>query len=71
MNFLNTNANSFLNELTFEKSMRNNKIMYEHFKLVDTFEGLPLFTFHEDFQFTAKPAETDKKESWQGSYGNT
>ena len=51
--------------------MRNNKIMYEHFMLVDTFEGPPLFTFHEDFQFTAKPAETDKEESWQGRYGNT
>jgi hypothetical protein len=33
--------------------------------------GPPPFTFHEDFKFTAKSAEIDKEESWQGNYGNT
>jgi hypothetical protein len=33
--------------------------------------GPPLFTFHEDFQFTAKLAEIDKEESWRENYGNT
>jgi hypothetical protein len=29
------------------------------------------FTFHEDFQLTAKSAEIDKEESWEGNYDNT
>jgi hypothetical protein len=33
--------------------------------------GPPPFTFHEDFQLTAKSSEIDKEESWQGNYDNT
>ena len=33
--------------------------------------GPPCFTFHEDFQCTAKSAAIDKEESWQENYDNT
>ncbi len=40
----------------FEKQVRNNKAMHEHFKLVGTFTGPPTPKFHEEFQKSAKPA---------------
>ncbi len=40
----------------FEKSVRNDKAMHEHFKLEGTFTGPPIPKFHEEFQKTAKPA---------------
>ncbi len=46
----------------FEKMIRNNKAMHEHFKLVGTFEGPPTPKFHEEFQKDAKPAEIGKEE---------
>jgi len=49
-------------EFDFEKSVRNNKAMHEHFKLEGTFDGPPLFKFHDDFQSKAKPAEIGKEE---------
>lgn len=39
----------------FDKYVRDNKAMHEHFKLDDTFAGPPLPPFHEEFQKTAKP----------------
>jgi hypothetical protein len=39
----------------FEKSVRNNKAMHEHFKLAGTFTGPPIPKFHEEFQKNAKP----------------
>jgi hypothetical protein len=46
----------------FEKSVRNNKAMHEHFKLAGTFDGPPTPKFHEEFQKDAKPAEIGKEE---------
>ena len=46
----------------FEKMVRNNKAMHEHFKLAGTFEGPPTPKFHEEFQKDAKPAEIGKEE---------
>lgn len=42
-------------EFDFEKSVRNNKAMHEHFKLAGTFTGEPIPKFHEEFQSKAKP----------------
>lgn len=42
-------------EFDFEKSVRNNKAMHEHFKLEGTFTGPPIPKFHEEFQKKAKP----------------
>lgn len=39
----------------FEKYVRNNKAMHEHFKLEGTFVGPPTPSFHDEFQATAKP----------------
>jgi hypothetical protein len=42
-------------EFDFEKSVRNNKALHEHFKLAGTFTGPPIPKFHEEFQKAAKP----------------
>ncbi len=39
----------------FEKAVREDKAMHEHFKLEGTFTGPPLPPFHEEFQAKAKP----------------
>jgi hypothetical protein len=39
----------------FEKAVRNNKALHEHFKLAGTFTGDPTPKFHEEFQKDAKP----------------
>lgn len=39
----------------FEKSVRSDKALHEHFKLEGTFTGPPIPKFHEEFQKTAKP----------------
>lgn len=49
-------------DFDFEKSVRNNKAMHEHFKLVGTFTGPPLPKFHDEFQSKAKPAVVGKEE---------
>lgn len=46
----------------FEKAVRNNKAMHEHFKLDGTFAGPPLPSFRDAFQATAKPAVKGKEE---------
>ena len=50
-------------DFDFEKSVRNDKAMHEHFKLAGTFTGEPIPKFHEEFQKKAKPAvKSDKAE---------
>jgi hypothetical protein len=49
-------------EFNFEKSVRNNKAMHEHFKLSGTFEGPPTPKFHDEFQKDAKPSELGKED---------
>ncbi len=39
----------------FEKAVRNEKAMHEHFKLEGTFTGPPTPPFHDEFQAKAKP----------------
>jgi len=39
----------------FEKAVRNDKAMHEHFKLDGIFTGPPLPPFHDEFQAKAKP----------------
>jgi len=46
----------------FEKYVRDDKAMHEHFKLEGTFTGDPTPKFHEEFQKKAKPAMKKDKE---------
>ncbi len=39
----------------FEKAIRSDKALHEHFKLDGVFTGPPILTFHEEFQKKAKP----------------
>lgn len=50
-------------EFVFDKAVRNDKAMHEHYKLAGTFTGPPIPKFHEEFQKNAKPAvKADKAE---------
>lgn len=42
-------------EFDFEKAVRSDKALHEHFKLDGTFTGPPTSKFHEEFQKKAKP----------------
>jgi hypothetical protein len=47
----------------FEKGVRNNKAMHEHFKLKGVFDGEPVVKVRAEFQKTAKdPAEGEEEE---------
>ena len=48
--------------LDFEKSVRNSKAIHEYFKQEGTFDGPPVFPFHDEFQAKAKPAVIGKEE---------
>jgi hypothetical protein len=43
----------------FDKHVRDEKAMHEHFKLEGMFTGPPLPPFHQEFQDTAKPVGKD------------
>ncbi len=45
----------------FEKYVRNDKAMHQHFKLIGTFTGDPTPKFHEEFQKAAKPLPKDEE----------
>lgn len=46
----------------FDKAVRNDKAMHQHFKLDGTFTGAPVPAFHEEFQAKAQPAVKGKEE---------
>lgn len=46
----------------FDKAVRSDKAMHEHFKLEGTFTGAPVPPFHEEFQAKARPAVKGKEE---------
>ena len=43
----------------FDKYLRNEKGMHEHFKLQGVFEGQPQPSFHQEFQDAAKPTSAE------------
>jgi len=46
----------------FDKAVRDDKAMHEHFKLDGTFTGPPLPKFHAEFQASAKPGVKGKED---------
>lgn len=46
----------------FEKAVRDNKAMHEHYKLDGTFTGEPMPEFHKEFQSQAKAGEKGTEE---------
>jgi len=45
----------------FDKMVKNEKAMHEHYKLDGAFEGEPKFKYHDEFQASAKVAKKDDK----------
>ncbi len=47
----------------FDKSVKDTKVMHEHFKLKNVFKGKPIFKYRDEFQKNAKePAEPEEEE---------